>query len=97
MRSTCVPVDGNVTVTGWVIQYAPCCQPQSARLVAAASLARFTSNADVDPIGSIGPPAAWASENCTHTESLYLLLLSAFIRSQKVYGVFASAVKVTST
>ena len=38
-----------------------------------------------------------ASENCTQTASLNLLLAVAFRRSQIVYGVFASALNVTST
>ena len=42
-------------------------------------------------------PPAWASENWTHSESLNFELFSACTRSQRVYGVPALALNVTST
>src|ERR1700736_975910 len=97
MRSVCVPLVGNVTVVACDSQYAAFCHPQLFRLAAVLSVARFTSRPAVELIGEIAAPFACASENWSHTESLYFELASAFSRSQTVYGVPAFAVKVTST
>jgi len=42
------------------------------------------------------PLLSVASEYCSHTESLYLLLALALIRTQTWYGVFAAALNDTS-
>src|SRR5256885_3241976 len=97
MRMTWVPAVANVTVVACDSQYAPFCHPQPFRLAPSESAARFTSRPLVELIGYAGEPAALASENCTHTASLYLLLFSARSRSQTVYGVAAGALNVAST
>src|SRR4051812_13183883 len=96
MRSVCVPADAKLTVAACDSQYAPFCQPHPDRLVALESVARFTSRPSVAPIGYAAWPFMLASENCTHTASLNLLLAVARSRSQIAYGVSAGALNVTS-
>ena len=51
MRIVCVPLVANVIVVACDSQYAPFCHPQPFRLLADASVARFTFSPDVELSG----------------------------------------------
>jgi len=61
------------------------------------SSSRLTVVAEAVPMRKIGAPdASMLSENCTKTESLVQAFPSAMPRSQRRYGLPASAMKVIS-
>src|SRR5438105_7818570 len=97
MRSVCEPPDANVSVAGWLSQYAPLTQPQLLRLDPPESVARFTTRPCVVFIAYTGEPLASASENCRNSESLVFVLFRPAMRSHSVYGLPDGALNGTST
>src|SRR5439155_25921093 len=97
MRMVCVPDDANCTTLFCCSQYALSCHPHPAT-PHEAQFSRLIDRALAEPIAYSGLAlAVTASENCTHTESLYFESFAARSRRRTWNAVDDGAENVAST